>query len=374
MAQLIKKIVLTGGPCAGKTSALTKIEETVIEKGYRVFIIPESATELINGGIRPFGNQAVDMVKFQELILKYQLQKEKMYEEAIKSLDDNVKCILLCDRGTMDNKAYITNEQFNNILNKLSLKEANLLDNYDMIIHLVTAADGKEEYYTLANNGARTETIEQAIKLDRKTINSWVGHNNLIIIDNSTEFDEKLQRVMESINNLIGEPITLRQQQKYTIDLNNSKLGFIKNNGLTKILIDQTYLETQDLDYEIRLRKKILNNDSSYFYTVQKKYDNGLANVITDKKINYKEYEEILNCSVVKKTVKKDRYCFVHRKQYFKLDIFDNNDIGILEIEAPNKNIIIPYGLKIISDVTNNKEYQNSFVASIPKKQKAIVM
>lgn len=32
MGKIVAKIVLTGGPCAGKTSALSKIEEIFTEK------------------------------------------------------------------------------------------------------------------------------------------------------------------------------------------------------------------------------------------------------------------------------------------------------------------------------------------------------
>lgn len=71
MAELIGKIVLTGGPCAGKTTALARIEEELTEKGYRVFIVSESATELIKGGIKPFGISSFDLLKFQELIFQY---------------------------------------------------------------------------------------------------------------------------------------------------------------------------------------------------------------------------------------------------------------------------------------------------------------
>ena len=54
------KIVLTGGPCAGKTTALSKIEEHLEECGYKVMVVSESATELIKGGIRPFGESKLD--------------------------------------------------------------------------------------------------------------------------------------------------------------------------------------------------------------------------------------------------------------------------------------------------------------------------
>jgi len=76
---MVKKIVLTGGPCAGKTTALARIEEDLTEKGYKVFVVGESATELIKSGVRPFGDKCLDMVTFQKMIMLYQLQKEEIY-------------------------------------------------------------------------------------------------------------------------------------------------------------------------------------------------------------------------------------------------------------------------------------------------------
>ena len=76
MGKLVGKIVLTGGPCAGKTTALSRIEQDLSENGYHVFVVGESATELIKGGIKPFGDKPFDLVLFQKLILKYQLHPE----------------------------------------------------------------------------------------------------------------------------------------------------------------------------------------------------------------------------------------------------------------------------------------------------------
>ena len=65
---MVKRIVLTGGPCAGKTTILSKIEQDLLERGYKVFIVRESATELINGGITPH-QSGVGILNFQKLIL-----------------------------------------------------------------------------------------------------------------------------------------------------------------------------------------------------------------------------------------------------------------------------------------------------------------
>ena len=98
------------------------------------------------------------------------------------------KVLIVCDRGMLDNKAYMSQSAFSQTLSELNLNEVEIRDNYDAVFHLVTAADGAEEFYTTANNTARTETPEQAIMLDRKLISAWTGHPHLRVIDNSTTF------------------------------------------------------------------------------------------------------------------------------------------------------------------------------------------
>ena len=373
MGILAGKIVLTGGPCAGKTTALTRIEQDLTERGYRVFVISESATELIKGGVRPFGNSPVGLLKFQELILQYQLKKESVYEQAVKSLPPKQKCVIICDRGIMDNKAYINSEQFAAILKEQNLNELELMDSYNLIIHMVTAADGKAEYYTLENNQARTESVSEAIALDDRTSRAWMGHNNLKIIDNSTDFDEKISRAMDSIHSLLGNPTATRRQRKFLIDLSKSDLSFLDSEDSNQIYMVQTYLDFND-QRERRLRKRTMNGQNTYCYTVAKKETDGLATIYLDKTITEKEYLKLLAMDVNKCEVRKTRYTFKDSKQYYRLDIFDDqNEYAILEVE-PNKTtdiIIVPSHLDVIDDVTNNEMYRNSNMA---QKQKELTL
>lgn len=53
---------------------------------------------------------------------------------------------------------------------------------YEAVIHLVTAAQGAEEFYTNSNNEARYEGMEDAKNLDQKLVNAWVGHPHFSII------------------------------------------------------------------------------------------------------------------------------------------------------------------------------------------------
>jgi predicted ATPase len=46
----ITRILLTGGPCAGKTTILAKLQKTLDDLNYRVFCVPEAATMIMKGG------------------------------------------------------------------------------------------------------------------------------------------------------------------------------------------------------------------------------------------------------------------------------------------------------------------------------------
>lgn len=368
MGNLIAKIAITGGPCAGKTTALSRIEQELSDRGYRVFVISESATELIKGGIRPFGLNSFELVEFQRLILQYQYQKEEIYLKAVEKLPESEKCVIICDRGLMDNKAYIPNFVFHQLCGDFGVKELDIMDSYSMVIHLVTAADGCPEYYTLENNEARSESIEEAIKLDQNTQNVWSGHNRFVVIDNSVDFNEKMNKVIENICQLVCSPFSIRYQKKYLVDLSKSSLSFLQQDGVVKIDFEQTYLYEKRKNYEKRLRKRTLDNETTFYLTVQKKSIDGLSKIITDQKITEKQYYKLLDLEKCG-TVKKQRYTFVYQKQYFKLDIFDNDE-AILELNPISKEgkIIFPKNLYIDREITNDVNYDNFNIACNKKK------
>lgn len=51
-------------------------------------------------------------------------------------------------------------------------------------MHLVSAADGAESFYSHTTNEARYEGVKEAVELDKKLINAWVGHPQFNIIQN----------------------------------------------------------------------------------------------------------------------------------------------------------------------------------------------
>ena len=208
----IYRIVATGGPCAGKTTAMSWIQNAFTDLGYHVIFVPECATELITAGIS--GITCKSVVEFQNALMKLQLEREKIYEEAAKTSKSD-KILIVCDRGIMDSKAYLSNLDFSTVLNELNKNEIELRDNYDAVFHLVTAAKGAEEFYTIENNSARSETSTEAVLADDKLIDAWNGHPHFRVIDNSSDFDEKMKKLIKEISLFLGEPEPYEIERKF---------------------------------------------------------------------------------------------------------------------------------------------------------------
>ena len=159
---MIKKIVLTGGPGSGKTSVIESIQKNFGGR-YRIIVSDESASHIMRMGIRPFGDDPINLIDFQELVVKLQLQKEELFERAIESLEEK-DTIIIYDRGLMDNLGYINIDEFKEVVDRVNpeYKISNFLDRYDLILNLVS----REDCYTKDNNPERIEDVDGKFELD----------------------------------------------------------------------------------------------------------------------------------------------------------------------------------------------------------------
>ncbi|ORC86587.1 uncharacterized protein TM35_000271770 [Trypanosoma theileri] len=210
----IYRIVITGGPCSGKTSCLAYLREVFVNLGFNVFCVPEVATLLHTGGVNLLLSSPEDRITQQRVILQMMMMLEDAFYE-LASLRGRPSLILY-DRGTMDGSAYCSEEEWRTILLVTGYTNEELCDvRYDAVVHLVTAADGAESYYTLANNAARSEGLEEARCLDTCTRNAWRGHFLVGVVDNTEDgFDGKLHRTAEFIAGVMG--ITLPSDKQHT--------------------------------------------------------------------------------------------------------------------------------------------------------------
>lgn len=360
----ITKIVITGGPCAGKTTAMSWIQNAFTEMGYSVIFIPETATELISGGVAPWTlNTNFD---YQICQLKLQIEKEKVFEEAAHKIFNSDKILIVCDRGTIDNKAYMTDGEFKSALLNLNVSETELRDTYDAVFHLVTAAKGAEEFYTLSNNQARTETAAEAAAMDDKLISVWTGHPHFRVIDNVKGFEEKMKHLISEISSFLGEPEPYEIERKFLIEYPDVE-DLDKNPNSKKVEIIQTYLKSDNGD-EIRVRQRGENGNYIYFKTTKKLVDD-IKRIEIESRLTKDEYLTLLmDADTSKKQIRKTRYCLTFESQYFEIDIYPFwDDKAIVEIELSDENtpIVFPPFLKVIKEVTNDNNYKNAALAEI---------
>ena len=350
------KVVLTGGPCAGKTTAIEEIEKEFTEKGYNVYVVPEAATILINSGIRPFGNTPLTLEEFQEYVISLQLKLESLANKAATSTDK--PSIIICDRGLLDGQAYVKNEKiYRGLLNDKGKKAIDVLNNYDLVLHLTTAAASKKDIYTLENNQARTETKEEAIIKDKKTLAAWIGHDNLKVIGNKDSFKEKIDNVIYEIYNALGKPYPIQKQHKYIVkDIDFNKLN---EKDIVKLNINQAIIKDDNKD--IMYRKIIKDNEESDKKIIKIDTNNNGEREVIKRQITKEEYYENIKGHEI---IKKDRFCFIYKEQYFRLDIFEEG-LQLLEIEETNKTkeIEIPEFIKVEREVTSDINYRNSNIA-----------
>lgn len=363
----ISKIVLTGGPCAGKTTALNWISNYFSKRGYAVLFVSEIATELISNGVAPW--TCGTNYDYQIFQMRLQKIKEQIFDDAAKTMK-NDKILIVCDRGVLDNKAYMREVEFKRILKEFNTNETKERDSYDAVFHLVTAAKGKEEAYTLTNNQARTESIDEARKLDDKIIAAWTGHPHLRIIDNSTDFEEKLEKLLKEIAAFLGEPEPFEIERKFLIYYPNIKqLENMPN--CTKVEITQTYLKSNN-DIERRIRARGIDGDYLYYLTEKRKVSN-MKRVEVERKLTQDEYLALLMEADNKlHPIHKIRYCLSENNQYFEIDTYpewDNQAIMEIELSSEDEIIKTPEFIKIFKEVTDDEKYNNYEMAKDMPKQ-----
>ncbi len=360
----ISKIVITGGPCAGKTTAMSWIQNAFTKMGYAVLFVDETATQLITGGAAPW--LSTSNRDFQLQLIQLQQAKEKAFTEIGKTMKQN-KILIVCDRAAMDNCAYMTEQEFGWVIKQINTSKIALRDQYDAVFHLVTAAKGAEKYYTLANNQARTETVEEAAALDDKLIAAWTGHPHFRIIDNSTGFEEKMLRLVKEITSFLGEPTPMEIERKYLISRPRLQtLEQLPNCECVDIV--QTYLKSEDPDEERRIRQRGSNGSYVYFMTRKRKTD-GIKRVEIEERLSQEEYISLLvEADPAYRTIHKKRYCLSENGLYYEIDIYPEwKDKAIMEIELHDEGqkIVFPEEIDVIREVTGDPAYTNHEIARI---------
>ena len=190
------RIVITGGPCAGKTTLMGVLAAAFVGRGRGVVLVNECATEVLAQGITP--DSCGSVLGFQRHVFDLQLQKE----DRLAGMSSDA--VVLLDRGLMDNAGYLPDDELDMLLAERGMTRADAYARYDAVVHLVTAAIGAEQFFSHETNEHRLEGVEEAVRVDEALRAGWAGHPNLKVIENEGSFEEKLQRAVAAVLEAVG--------------------------------------------------------------------------------------------------------------------------------------------------------------------------
>ncbi len=218
----------------------------------------------------------------------------------------------------------------------------------------------------MANNAARTETPEQAAALDDKLIAAWTGHPHLRVIDNTTDFNAKMRRLIGEISSFLGEPEPMEIERKYLIQYPNLK-ALEKLPNCQKVDIMQIYLQSGSAE-ETRIRQRGQDGNYIYFKTTKRSVSSG-KRIEIEERLTQEEFLSLMpHADPACRPIRKQRYCLSENGLYYEIDIYPEwQHQAILEVELHDENqeIVFPDCVKVIREVTNEDAFSNHSLAKI---------
>lgn len=191
-------IVLTGGPCAGKTTVLKAILE---EFAGQVTVVPEIASFLLNNGFpKPDPWTEEWQAAFERAILPLQIAFETAYSVIAKLKGHKV---LVCDRGLMDAAAYLPGGT-QQLAADFGVNIAEGFARYSAVIHVESLATADPNKYGKQENEGRFEPLDRAQKLEMATRAIWSQHSTYIFLEGGRGAGRKSDQVIGIIKFMLA--------------------------------------------------------------------------------------------------------------------------------------------------------------------------
>lgn len=184
-----RRVVLTGGPGAGKTAVLELIRQYFCS---HVKVLPEAAGIVFGGGFpRGQGAEAQEAAQRAIFFVQRELEATAAAENA---------AIVLCDRGTVDGGAYWPGP--GELWTSVGTTLPEQLRRYDAVIHLRVPAAGRGYDH---RNPLRTESAEQAAAIDERIARVWERHPRRFVVEASSDFLDKAARALKVLRGEMPE-------------------------------------------------------------------------------------------------------------------------------------------------------------------------
>ncbi|MBW3538370.1 AAA family ATPase [Candidatus Parcubacteria bacterium] len=346
----ITKVVLTGGPCAGKTSVTEAVSK---EYGQRVVIMPEVPSMLLNGGFprpeRDLPYSQTWLHAFQDSILPVQRNMEDLHEEMARQRGAD---LVLCDRGLIEGAAYVPGG-LAFFAERFGINPAAAYARYDLVIHLESVATARPELWDglKAGNPARYETLEQAQQREYALRDIWSQHPNWVFVPGGRGIKAVVVRVLE----LLSPYLDTEVEYKYVLPgLPTITLG-------EGVSVQQGYIVIEP--GELRIRR--LGREA--FITV--KGDGTHTRGEWERPLPQNFFHQLWPATAGRR-IEKTRHYQPHGRLVLELDVYHGRLSGLVTVEVGAQSLDQLAGFQLPDwaqgavDVTNDPRYKNKRLAT----------
>jgi len=188
-----RRVVLTGGPGGGKTTAADLLRR---ELDGLVVLVPESATILFEGGFPHVSDPDVQRAAQRAIF-----QVQTNLEDVMRSLYPDRT--MVCDRGTVDGAGYWPDSRggADGFFGELGTSLETEFSRYDVVVFFETAAAGGRSI--LGGNRHRIESTDEAVDLDRRLHAVWSKHPSFHFISHQESFLAKMQMALDLLQEVV---------------------------------------------------------------------------------------------------------------------------------------------------------------------------
>jgi hypothetical protein len=287
--------------------------------------------------------------------------------------------IILVDRGLLDGSAYVSQNNWQALLDDLGANTVMLRDSrYDAVLHLVTAADGAEQFYASLNNEARYESVAEAVEKDKRIREAYLGHRHWKMIDNNvTDFNSKISKAKETIQHFLGHNAGQSFYRKFLLKKSEARnlrttvpIEFASGQAFEESQVYETFIKFASNEgkvLESSIEKKGQNR--AFTYTHKILLERNGQKMLKKRSISASEYIELSQNRIEQlKQVYAQRICMIDEKFYMIFDYYpeieDQPLICVIQIDEEehrrqgNLRLKLPSYLNIDKDITDVEEYQ----------------
>ena len=346
-------------------------------------MVPEAATIMMKSNCiidHRLGGMSDDFnVDFSTNLMNTQIALEDIIMDVARAEQEETgkPTIVICDRGIFDGKAYNKEEVWDRVLakqgwNRKSAQKA-MDERYDAILHIVTAADGAEEFYGYSNE-ARYESIEDAVARDKGLRKAYMRHHSYYMIDNQgIGFEEKINQAMNRVQSLVGLPTNINVFKKYLVDtektgLDHSKIQWPEDVAVVeRMKILETYLQSDERNMRFVRAKDHEEGNVSHQY--EKRFEMGGERIQELRQLKQKQYDKLINnqTDTSRRPLEWLRTCFNYKTTYFQLETITNlpENPTILRTASDSAELDLPSFIPIVQEVTDQNEYSSHKLSKI---------